>query len=105
MFEWLVLGMLFLFIAYKLGRKICGKEGIIAKRKEGKLYNVSYVWLPDVNTNLSYVWLPDVNITLSYVWLPDVNTNLSYIWLPDVNTNLFYVWLPDLSIDLVINFT
>ena len=38
MFEWLVLGMLFLFIAYKLGRKICGKEGIIAKRKEGKLH-------------------------------------------------------------------
>ena len=35
MFEWLVLGMLFLCIAYKLGRKIGGKEGIIAKEKKG----------------------------------------------------------------------
>ena len=33
----LVLGMLILFLTYKLGKRICGKEGILAKRREAKL--------------------------------------------------------------------
>ena len=36
-FELLVLGMLVLFLMYKLGRRICGNDGILSKRKEAKL--------------------------------------------------------------------
>ena len=36
-FELLVMGMLIIFLTYKLGRKICGKDRMLAKRREAKL--------------------------------------------------------------------
>ena len=36
-FELLILGMLIIFLAYKIVRKVCGKDGIIAKRGKAKL--------------------------------------------------------------------
>ena len=36
-FELLILGMLVIFLAYKTVRKVCGKDGILAKRREAKI--------------------------------------------------------------------
>ena len=36
-FKLMVLEMLIIFLAYKIGRKVCGKDGILAKRREAKL--------------------------------------------------------------------
>ena len=36
-FELLILGMLIIFLAYKIVGKICGKEGILQKRREANL--------------------------------------------------------------------
>ena len=37
-FELLAMGMLIIFLKYKIGRKICSKDGILAKRREAKLH-------------------------------------------------------------------
>ena len=36
-FELVILGMLVIFLTYKIVRKVCGKDGILAKRREAKL--------------------------------------------------------------------
>ena len=36
-FELLMMVLLTLFLIYKLGRRVCGKDGLIAKRKAAKL--------------------------------------------------------------------
>ena len=36
-FEFLAMGMLLIFLIYKTIRKMCGKDGILEKRREAKL--------------------------------------------------------------------